>query len=71
MPSANPPVDREQADTAPDLVLAAPGAEVRVGELRECATIPPSAFRFAVARVGGRQLEGYLWEVPPSGGKDR
>jgi hypothetical protein len=61
----NPPADAEQAASRPQYDLGL-GSQVRakIGELRECATLPdPSAFRYVLLTAGGRTFAGYLWET--------
>jgi len=64
VPSVNPPADREQADTDPDLVLIHESDVARIGARVQCDTLPrPCAFRYAILRTGdGRMFSGYLWE---------
>lgn len=72
MPGANPPIDAEQADREPQFTMTAlelggRAPEVRIGEARDCPTLPEaSTFRYVVFYdAGGRRFRGYLWADDP------
>lgn len=66
MPNVNPPVDAEQTERAPEVVidLLLDGGQVRIGHRRETPTLPePDVYRYVITELGGERYGGYLWRI--------